>query len=496
MKLRRSRVALGLLAALTLSCSPDAGAPTDSNAQVEADASTPPGAGEASTGDAATGPDASADVDRTVSPSSNADTDAASTLESGTGSDGGATAGGATGRSSAPRTLEGLEGLSNLRVAAKPTTTTVKAPSAVAVLQPVDGRTSFDFGVVREGDESGTEFLLVNEGEEPVAIQALNASCKCTLSDLFLVAEDGTRELYELESPIPPGARVAVRAALETISQSGAMRHSVVLILSDRTATRLELMAHVTPFLETDPSNGVIVIGNLKASESRAGSLTLRASSGEPIGLSYVPEEVPEYFHPTLTPIEPDADGRAVRWRLDVVAGPGVPEIQQRPAAFFLRSDVAMPIEPKDGQPAEFSKRVVVSASVTPAVLATPNFVSLGLFQVGDEKSAVVEIEFTDDHVAQGDPTVRIEWGASQVDTAALAPYLSASVVALDEGTNWRLEVLLEPYPETLAGTFQGRFVLELDHPSRSELVVPFSGVARSSSQPAAKQPAQPGPKG
>jgi len=499
MKSVRLSCALALVPFLALSCSPRSDASGDGTTStgtastgtgpVEADADAPNGSHGAANA-SAPGDDAAG----AAAPSGAGPGDALAA--DGTDPDTAAGTAAGTGRAAAPRTLDGLEGLSNIRIATSPTVTAVQQPAAVTVLRPVDDRSAHNFGAVLEGDETETEFVLVNAGDAPVAVRALNSSCKCTLGDLFIVGDDGARTAYELEQPIEPGQRLAVRAALETVAQRGEMRHSVVLVLSDRTATRLELIAFVTPFLESDPANGVIAIGTLKRDEARSGSLTVRSSSGEPILLSLDEAEIPEYFHPTLVPLEPDADGRSVRWRLDVVAGPGVPEVQKRPAAFFLRSDVKMPVEPTKGLPAEFHKRVVVSATVTPAVVATPNFVSFGVFQFGDEQDAVVEVEITDDHVAEREPTVRIEWGPSQVDTAALEPYLTTVVRALDEGTNWRIEVTLAPLPETLAGTFQGSFVLSLDHPGRPEVVVPFSGMTRATGAAPTKPGAATKPKG
>lgn len=386
-------------------------------------------------------------------------------------------------RPGAPRTLPGLEGLSELRIASTPSAPTVPAqPTALTKLVPTDGQTTHDFGRLFEGDAAETEFVLVNAGEAPVAIETLNSSCKCTLGDLFVLDPDGTRTPYEVGQPIAPQQEVVVRAALETILQRGTMQHSVVLVLSDRTAARLVLTANVTPFLSSDPANGVLNVGVLRRDESGTASMTVRASNGEPVLLTMKEQEIPPYFHPTLTPLDPDADGRSVAWRVDVVAGPGVPEVPKRPSAFNLYSDVDMPGEVPEGKgvPTVFSQRVVVGAQVMPSVKLEPNFVSFGVFAAGTARSIAIDVEYTDDHVAERDPTVTVKWGASQVDVAALEPYLTTRVHALDEGSNWRLDVDLAELPSSFAGTFQGTLVLSLDHPERSDVIVPFSGMVRA----------------
>lgn len=389
------------------------------------------------------------------------------------------------GGSSGARALAGLEGLSQLRVVEAPTVPgeRVRGPDTTPALRPDDDSLTHDFGLVLEGELALTEFILRNQSDGPVAVRAINSTCKCTLGDLFVLGEDDERRPYELDAPIAPGERLAVRAELETALQRGVMSHSVTLVPTEGYATRLSLKARVQPFLAAEPPTGTIQIGSLRREESRSGSLLIRATNHVPVELSIESAEVAPYVHPTLVPLDDDdADGRATRWRLDVTVGPDLPEIARRPWGFNVYSDVELPggIEPLAGGVApRYSQRVVLSATVLPSVRVQPNIVAFGVFAPDKDQEAVVEIEITDDYVIAAAPIVSIEWGLGQADPTELAPFLSTRLVALDEGTNWRLEVTLAGLPPELSGPFQGQITFATDHPERPKVVVPFSGLCR-----------------
>jgi hypothetical protein len=389
------------------------------------------------------------------------------------------------GGSSGARPLAGFEVLSQLRVVDAPTVPSEQARGSdtTPALRPDDESLTHDFGLVLEGEEALTEFILRNQSDRPVSIRAINSTCKCTLGDLFVLGEGDERRAYELETPIAPGERLAVRAELETALQRGVMSHSVTLVPSEGYATRLSLKARVQPFLAAEPPTGTIDIGSLRREESRSGSLLIRATNDVPVELSIEPAEIAPYVHPTLVPLDDDdADGRATRWRLDVTVGPDLPEIARRPWGFNVYSDVELPgsVEPPaGGRAVRYTQRVVLSTTVVPSVRVQPNIVALGVFAPDHHQEAVVEIEITDSHVAAAPPVVSVEWGLGKADPKALEPYLTTRLVALEEGTEWRLEVTLAGLPPELSGPFQGQITIETDHPERPKVVIPFSGLCR-----------------
>jgi hypothetical protein len=395
-----------------------------------------------------------------------------------------ATAGGtgaARPASSRPPTLGGLDGLGSLRVEGTTTSSVPETVVFVDALRPDEGSLRHDFGRVLEGAPNEHEFVLRNTTDEALSITRLNKTCKCTLGDLARVAADGTRSPYTFGESIAPGERVAVSTGLSTDQQEGRLAHSVTLLLSSGGATRLELVADVVPFFTTEPARGLISIGNLRPNESRVGTLTLRTGDGRPVLLSVDPAEVPELLAPALTPLEPDAAGRSSVWRLDVTVGPGLPERQERALGFHVYADVERP----DADPAEaplqrvFRQRIAVGASVLPPVRVQPSYATFGIFTPGTAVPVALELEVTDDHVCSQPPVVTVEFSATQANVEALARHLSARVVTLDEGRNWRIELELSALPAELAGAFQGLVHIAIDHPLRSSIDIPFSGLCR-----------------
>jgi len=484
------RAALGLAVAMLLAAcerapsdapsSPSAGAPGVEPAHVSASPTGAEGAVASATPNA---------DDRGAASASNGPTDAATRAasEAGTapvaeaGSAAGEAPGAARASSSRPPKLGGLESLSSLRVEG---TTTSNVPDTVVfvdALRPDEGTLRHDFGRVLEGAPNQHEFVLRNTTDEALAITRLNKTCKCTLGDLERVATDGARSPYAFGDSIAPGERVAVSTGLTTDQQEGRLAHSVTLLLSSGGATRLDLVADVVPFFTTEPARGLISIGNLRPNESRVGTLTLRTGDGRAVLLSVDPAEVPELLVPVLTPLEPDAAGRSSAWRLDVTVGPGLPERQERALGFHVYADVERP----DADPAEaprqrvFRQRIAVGASVLPPVRVQPSYATFGIFTPGTAVPVALELEVTDDHVCAQPPVVTVEFSATQVNTEALARHLTARVVTLDEGRNWRIELELSALPAELAGAFQGLVHVAIDHPLRSSIDIPFSGLCR-----------------
>lgn len=389
-------------------------------------------------------------------------------------------------RGGRPPALEGFDGLTNLHVEGATTSAAPQIVVFVDSLVTADGRTTHDFGRVLEGAPNEHEFVLENVSDEPLAIARLNSTCKCTLGDLTRAAADGTRSPYELASPIAPGEKLFVRAGLVTAEQRGRLNHAVTLIHAKGGATRLELTADVVPFFSTEPAHGALMLGKLRRTESATGTLLVRTGDGRAVKLDYDTAEVSALVAPKLTPVEPDADGRSAVWRLEVTVGPGLPETLTTALGFNLYADVERP----DADPEElprarvFRQRVGIGVTPVPVVAVEPSYASIGIFAPGDPITRSLDVEFTDDHVAGREPTVTIEFAPTQPNAERLREYLSTKVTTLDEGRNWRVQVDLAALPAELAGPLQGALVLALDHPERSSISIPFSGLCRALGKP------------
>ncbi|MEZ5978046.1 MAG: DUF1573 domain-containing protein [Planctomycetota bacterium] len=398
------------------------------------------------------------------------------------------------------RTLEGAAPLTGLRLDGRTTTPPVESPELfVHTLVPVDGEFEHDFGPVLEGEPLEYEFVLENTGDEPVVVDKATTTCKCTVSNLSVIDEEGGHHVYELGTPLPPGARLGVRAGLKTVLQRGHMRHQVTLLHSGGVgATKLGLGADVHPFFTTQPDRGSIPLGKLRRGQSATGHLDVQVVDGRHVMLSIDPEQVASFVHPTLEPVDPDENGRSAKWHLVVTVGPDIPETVDRPWGFELRSDVPLPAfdaaehslaevvddtseddvqRTSSAEPSTYVQRVILAVTVVPPVLATPNHIAFGVFKPGTSVSKSIDVEFTDDRRVTEEPKLTVEWGLSKGDTAKLDEHLHASFVETDDGREWRLTFDLDGLPAELAGPFQGRVLFETGHPSRPVVEVPFSGL-------------------
>jgi len=88
--------------------------------------------------------------------------------------------------------------------------------------------TTFDFGKVRPGRSLRKEFRLRNLGDEPLVIERISKSCRCTSA--------------EVEEPfLKPGASTPLRVGLETPGVPGRVEERVLLRSNDPDTPLLEI---------------------------------------------------------------------------------------------------------------------------------------------------------------------------------------------------------------------------------------------------------------
>jgi hypothetical protein len=121
-----------------------------------------------------------------------------------------------------------------------------------------------------------------------------------------------------------------------------------------------------------------------------------------------------------------------------------------------------------------------VVANVTGLVVATPNFISLGVVRPGEVVERSVKIESLDpDFQLPAEPAHRLvsltggEFAYAKHFTVLVTPTPGA------EGKSLDVTLRLEGMPEDANVSFGGMVQIDIGHPTKPEISVRFSGLAK-----------------
>jgi len=352
-------------------------------------------------------------------------------------------------------------------------------------LEIVEGEEITHFGEMLEGEKADVQYTLKSAGENPLIIERVRPSCGCTAAEIELVAADGARSVYEIGTPIPPGTEFEVGASINTANRQGAF-HSNIAIYSNDPASpmRLQLQADVQPVLSIEPQQ--LDLGQMTSGELRTGTVAISTTVLDPFMLELDEANVVAPLSATLTPVDPDAEGRARNWELSVSLGPDVPEGMRR-YQLRMTSDIPQADEHDHGEGEEIDHAPTtrelmcfVNATVNALVVATPNFVSFGAVRPGEPMERSVKVECLDpDFALPADPDYRFQSITGGEFTGAENFSVHIAPVEGSEGKQLDVTVRLEGLPDDFTGSFGGMVTLSIGHPTKPEVSVRFSGVAR-----------------
>lgn len=347
------------------------------------------------------------------------------------------------------------------------------------------GKERHDFGKLMQGAVAVHDFELRTEGTADLIIHQAKPTCGCTVAHILAEDDQGEMKAYVFGEPIPPGRRVVVPATLQTQGRTGRQNVSITVTSSDpRGSTQLALQAEIEPFLQLQPqalSFGQIEVGEIKTMEA-----TITASRA-PVMLEIAPGALTTGLQAELTPIDPDAQGRSVRWKIAVTLGPDLVE-GALGRAIQIQSD--RPIEGAErdraGSPATYSIAVQVMARVVGPFTITPQYVSMGLVRPGQAKNFVVRIDCNDSNfdMSQAGLSARVVGvmppGASDYPAWEYADLFSVSFLPVEGQPNSiDVDVALSGMPEEANGSFRGILIVDIGHASKPEITLPISGVCR-----------------
>lgn len=341
-------------------------------------------------------------------------------------------------------------------------------------------RAVIDLGCVSEGETPRRVFELVSAGTRSVAIDRVRTTCGCTNVELRRVNPDGSETPYALGEPLEPETRLNVHTELETRGLRGEKTPRILVHGDDPDGpVVLELRAEIVPFFEVETlalSFGQIVVGN-----SRTRSLEIAAVDRQALLLEIVPESLSKDFSAMLTPVEPDAGGRAARWLLDVTAGPAQSSGQTH-CGLQLRSNVEIPGAAllEDGRPPNFSLEISCAAQFVDPVESDTFMLGI-LVKPGTEIDRRLRITSHDPELRARDLTFRIVgdidvWGNPEPWSY---PFELVVTPQVDEGRNSVDLEVRGRIPDGFQRSFRGNLLVEARGSAEVLEFVPIHGAVR-----------------
>lgn len=336
-----------------------------------------------------------------------------------------------------------------------------------------------DFGKLRQGEVGNHDFLMVSDGEDALVITGVKPSCGCTKAEVVLTGDDGTEKPYTMGDPIPAGTHFKLHGQINTDGRQGNFSAQVSVYANDPRGTfNLRLVAEVEPVLTVEPSPTVF-FGRLTTADSAEQDVTIKSSRGEPFLLTSATEAQAKPLTVDITPVNPDADGRASEWKVHVAMGPST-ETGMRHYPVNLKSDleVAHPKYPSpDGSPQFHGVMINVQAQVTGMVSSEPSFITFGMVRPGEEVERSVRIECHDDFKLT--ESIPVAFEGLQGQEFPYRDVFDVAVVPEQEGSVAEVKVRLKGFPEGQNGSFGGVLKIKVGHPHMPELELRFSGVCR-----------------
>lgn len=355
----------------------------------------------------------------------------------------------------------------------------VESTGPVGELTVPEASATVDFGDLIQGAVKTTEVELVNAGPGPLKISAARASCGCTTTRLHRLGADGTRTDYVNDSELAPNEKFVIEVGVNTEGKQGNWEGNVTIFSNDSSRTDLiKLKANVQPFFVLSPSP-YLNFEKLFVSEQATRRLTVTSPVVERFTLAVsAASTLPDYLKITLEPKDP-IEGKSASWDVVATLGPNAPEMPSNNWPVILESDVpidgALPLA--DGTVRKHQINVYTIANVVGMVTVEPNYLSFGIVPPGAEREKVAVIKIHDAGFKLGDVPVRVR-GQTEQMSAVLTEHGRASL-STNEAGEPIVKLTISGLPESFAGPFGGYLDIDVGHPSKQQVSVPFTGVCR-----------------
>ena len=350
-------------------------------------------------------------------------------------------------------------------------------PNSKAKLTYEFGTETKAFGKCMQGDVLTHTFQLQSSGEEDLVIKQAKPTCGCTLAQVAVQQADGTMAPYTFGAPIPVGRKIELTATLHTQNKRGHAASRINIFSNDpRGQSQLGLEADVDPFFQVNPQN--LNFNQVSARDTANDKVAISTTTGVKVKLTAPSENMPQGVKFEVNPIDPDADGKAARWEVQVHLGPGLME-GNLAYTVGIKSDIEIPGGDKlpSGVPQTYEVSLPIMARVTGMISYTPAFISLGLIRPGQVVSRSVRVTSHDPDFKLPEPKIVVsgrggaEWEFANRFSSVVRPVAGENSVDI--------ELRLDGMPETLNGSFSGELTIQVGHPEKPEIKLPITGVCR-----------------
>jgi hypothetical protein len=348
------------------------------------------------------------------------------------------------------------------------------------------GELEHNFGRAIEGEKLTHTFKLKSSGQADLIINSAKPTCGCTVAKLEVIKADGAREVYKFGDLLPPGTELSLEAQLDTKNKTSQASSKINVYCNDpRQIVTLGLNAMVDTYFAITPN--AIQFGDLSVADTQERTFEVAGKKAGGFKLSLEDKPKPDGMQIQLTPIEPDGEGKANRWKVTVTLGPGARE-GNLGYPINLRSDetVAGAVADANGQLPTYGATVMVTARVQGLISFEPQYLSYGLVRPGQIVGRSVTLKTFDPNFSFGEVKVRLSGPNDQKPEFPHAASFSHVVKPAADNKSVVIELTLNGLPETVDGSFQGRLIIETGHAQKPELQMLFSGVCR----PGVKAPA------
>lgn len=356
--------------------------------------------------------------------------------------------------------------------------------------------TRAEFGRLWEGEIREHTFRLESNGSEAIRVDERLDSCGCSSVEWYVVGDDGERRAYTKGAPIEPGEALEVDVVFDSRGREGDFDQPITLYLPFERQPKIELRlaARIEPLLVVESAEGestttesslrmlrdvaagnpdahagrFLDLGRVSSGQGASGALVLRSQAG-PIALRFVGPPVPD-ARVRLEPLEPNADGRAERFRLAIELDPLAPA-GVRLGSLELASDLI------GGDGRAVSSFVRVRAEVRGLVESAPAY--LDFDHVDAEQVVERRATLVIDSAARGlsEPlvptaTAVLEAPEGEIDVS------SWFEVLVETGPTRTIVLRTKPFPTRPFGPFRGLVHIDLGLAEQPRLEIAFGGVA------------------
>jgi hypothetical protein len=337
-----------------------------------------------------------------------------------------------------------------------------------------------EFGRVWQGTHVAHEFTFTAAGDHDLKIVDYRPDCGCTVAHLEVLAEDGTRTPYVLNTPVPPGTRFALAVTFDTTNREGQQTKTIKIYANVPEGVReMSLSADIAPLFRVEPRSQAIEL--MTVLETRDTEFLVRGAAGERFLLTATRAGLPEALAVEVIPVDPDETQRATAWRVRAVLNPGMPK-GIRSYSLELKTDFPMPDVPlqADGTPPPFVVHATLSAIVVGHVAAAPQNLNFGMLAADETVARTVVVTCYDPDFALPEPKVEVKPVKPELPFP-LAETLRVTTRKVADENAWEVELLLEGLSPAVGRSFMGRMVIETGHPEEPQLEVTLSGLKRGS---------------